>query len=245
MSRAVLSLRLVRNTMDYINLIQKNQQKCGRNTNKLDRCALSIHTQAHPHARLTLWMSEAIPPQPEAGMTAPVAVAVVPVPAPQQSLFLYRFRIFAGVHAVMEIPCLALALWIYSIIPWIGAILAVVGSGIAIIVSVNIAGQFCCYPRGNYRQTGSWLNVILMLISCFLSVWFIWLITWVATWCATNADDHNNEIQEACGIAGAMAAFSIITAFFRLVTTAIMIPYCCCGWTGTQKPAEVQVVHVV
>ena len=73
--------------MDYINLIQKNQQKCGRNTNKLDRCALSIHTQAHPHARLTLWMSEAIPPQPEAGMTAPVAVAVVLVPAPQQSLF--------------------------------------------------------------------------------------------------------------------------------------------------------------
>ena len=190
-------------------------------------------------------MSEAISPQSGAAINAPVAVAAVLVPAPQQSLFLYRFRIFAGVHAVMEIPCLALALWLYSITPWIGAILAVFGSGIAIIVSVNIAGQFCCYPRGNYRQTGSSLNAFLMLISCFLSVWFIYVATYVATWCATNADDHNNEIHEVCGIAGAMAAFSIITAFFRLVTTAIMIPYCCCGWTGTQKPAEVQVVQAV
>ena len=76
----------------------------------------------------------------------------------------------------------------------------------------------------------------MMLISCFLSVWYV-------RHGATNADDHNNEIHEVCGIAGAMAAFSIITAFFRLVTT--MIPYCCCGWTGTQKPAEVQVVQAV
>ena len=170
---------------------------------------------------------------------------MVLVPAPQQSMFLHRFRIFAGVHAIMEIPCLALAMYLYSVIPWIGAILAVVGSAIAIVVSVNIAGQFCCYPRGKYRQTGSWLNAILMLISCFLSVWFIWFATYIATWCAANADDHDNDIQEFCGKAGAIAAFSFITAFFRLVITAIMVPYCCCGWTGTQKPTEVQVVQPV
>ena len=153
-------------------------------------------------------------------MNAPVAVAAVLVPAPQQSLFLYG--LVSLVFVPYGDPCLALALWL-SIIPWIGAILAVAGSGIAIIVSVNIAGQFAVIRAATITRPVPGY-AILMLISCFLSVWFIYVATYVTTWCATNADDHNSEIHEVCGIAGAMAAFSIITAFFRLVTTAILDP---------------------
>jgi hypothetical protein len=185
-------------------------------------------------------MSATSAPGQEVAMVAP-AVAVA---GPQeQTMFYYRFRIFAGIHAVMEIPCLALALLMYMTLPFWWFLTGVIGAAIAMIVSTNVAGKFCCHPSGNYRRLGSWLNAIFMLISLILSLPLLYFATYVASWCAANGNDHGHELQDLCAGIGAAAAFSVISALFRLVISLIMIPYCCCGWTGVQAK-QVQVVEV-
>jgi hypothetical protein len=202
--------------------------------------ALRLARFAPRTPRASVDMSATSAPGQQATMVAPVGTVAGPQ---EQTLFYYRFRIFAGIHAVMEIPCLALALYMYMILPLFWFLTGAIGSAIAMIVSANVAGKFCCYPSGNYRRLGSWLNAIFMLISFILSLPLLYFATYVASWCAANGNDYGNELQDLCGGIGAGAAFSVISALFRLVISLIMIPYCCCGWTGVQAK-QVQVVEV-
>jgi|TARA_B110000879_G_C11118217_1_gene490520 hypothetical protein len=159
---------------------------------------------------------------------------------PQQSLFLYRFRIFNGVHANIELPNLALGVWVIASLESSAAglfgLLGAIGSVIALVVCINIAGQFCCYPKGDFRKIGSCLNATFMLVSLILSAyWTIWMI-FISAWCGNVEDGQNSEFQDICGRIKAAAALAVIGSVFRLVTALLMIPFCCCGWRGTKEP---------
>ena len=76
--------------------------------------ALRLARFAPRTPRASVDMSATSAPGQQATMVAPVGTVSGPQ---EQTLFYYRFRIFAGIHAVMEIPCLALALYMYMILP--------------------------------------------------------------------------------------------------------------------------------
>ena len=144
----------------------------------------------------------------------------------------------------MEIPCLALALYMYMILPLFWFLTGAIGSAIAMIVSANVAGKFCCYPSGNYRRLGSWLNAIFMLISFILSLPLLYLSRVLsASWCAARGATAERTSRPLRRDRRGRPSPSSPPCSTRHLLIASVLLLSCAGGPGVQAK-QVQVVEV-
>jgi|TARA_B110000483_G_scaffold12174_1_gene13931 hypothetical protein len=166
---------------------------------------------------------------------APVPAAPMtggtPVKRQEQTIFMYRLRIYTGIHACVEVANLAVGFvmsqWLSALFVWL-----VIPAAMALVVTVNFTGQFFCTPRGYWTRTGALLNALFMLIAACLSVYGVIFYTFVTAWCNATDTTYKIDHKELCDSVTMGFMFGMIGMIFKIITFLLMFPFCCCGWKG-------------
>jgi hypothetical protein len=165
-------------------------------------------------------------PAPAAPMTGGA-----PVKRQEQTIFMYRLRIYTGIHACVEVANLAVGFvmsqWLSALFVWL-----VIPAAMALVVTVNFTGQFFCTPRGYWTRTGALLNALFMLIAACLSVYGVIFYTFVTAWCNATDTTYKIDHKELCDSVTMGFMFGMIGMIFKIITFLLMFPFCCCGWKG-------------
>lgn len=160
--------------------------------------------------------------------------SVAPVKQQEQTIFMYRLRIYTAIHACVEIATIAVGIRmaLFPGAPSALFIWAVVPPAIALAVTANFTGQFCCSPRSNYTRTGAVLNALLMLISAVMSVYLVFVYTVITGWCNATDGIFKVDHKDLCDSVSMGALFGWIGMVMKIITFLLMFPFCCCGWKG-------------
>ena len=75
----------------------------------------------------------------------------------QQTTFLLNVRLYSGLFALIELALICLFIVLKAPFIW------VVASALALVVFVNVSGQFFCAPRGSFGRFGAAIHVLFML----------------------------------------------------------------------------------
>ena len=154
-----------------------------------------------------------------------------PVKRQEQTIFMYRLRIYTGIHACVEVANLAVGFvmsqWLSALFVWL-----VIPAAMALVVTVNFTGQFFCTPRGYWTRTGALLNALFMLIAACLSVYGVIFFTFVTAWCNATDTTYKIDHKELCDSVTMGFMFGMIGMIFKIITFLLMFPFCCCGWKG-------------
>ncbi len=154
-----------------------------------------------------------------------------PVKRQEQTIFMYRLRIYTGIHACVEVANLAVGFvmsqWLSALFVWL-----VIPAAMALVVTVNFTGQFFCTPRGYWTRTGALLNALFMLIAACLSVYGVIFYTFVTAWCNATDTTYKIDHKELCDSVTMGFMFGMIGMIFKIITFLLMFPFCCCGWKG-------------
>lgn len=157
--------------------------------------------------------------------------SVAPVKQQEQTIFMYRLRIYTAMHSCVELATVAVGIvmsqWLPELFIW-----AVVPPAIALVVTANFTGQICCSPRSKYTRTGAVLNGLLMLISAVMSVYLVLFYTWVTGWCNATDGIYKQDHKDLCDSVSMGALFGTIGMIMKMITFLLMFPFCCCGWKG-------------
>ena len=152
-----------------------------------------------------------------------------PVKRQEQTIFMYRLRIYTGIHACVEVANLAVGFvmsqWLSALFVWL-----VIPAAMALVVTVNFTGQFFCTPRGYWTRTGALLNALFMLIAACLSVYGVIFYTFVTAWCNATDTTYKIDHKELCDSVTMGFMFGMIGMIFKIITFLLMFPFCCCGW---------------
>ena len=160
--------------------------------------------------------------------------SVAPVKQQEQTIFMYRLRIYTAIHACVEIATIAVGIRmvLFPGVPSDLFIWAVVPPAIALAVTANFTGQFCCSPRSNYTRTGAVLNALLLVISAVMSVYLVFVYTVVTGWCNAADGIYKADHKDFCDSVSMGALFGWIGMVMKIITFLLMFPFCCCGWKG-------------
>jgi hypothetical protein len=154
-----------------------------------------------------------------------------PVKQQEQTVFMYRLRIYTGLHSCVEVANVAVGFVMSKYLPVL-FVWAVVPAALALVVTANFTGQLCCTPRSYWTRTGAMLNAVIMLIAACLSVYCVLFYAIVTGWCNATDGIYKVDHKDLCDSVAMGALFGTIGMVFKILTFLLMNPFCCCGWKG-------------
>jgi hypothetical protein len=120
-----------------------------------------------------------------------------PVKQQEQTVFMYRLRIYTGLHSCVEVANVAVGFVMSKYLPVL-FVWAVVPAALALVVTANFTGQLCCTPRSYWTRTGAMLNAVIMLIAACLSVYCVLFYAIVTGWCNATDGIYKVDHKDLC-----------------------------------------------